>query len=238
VATHLLRPAPPARLVTFIIPAFNEERTITAVIARTAALPLTKEIVVVDDGSDDGTQGILGRQGTAIVNLRLSTNSGRGSAIRAGIHVATGDVVAFLDADLEVSPESYVELVELVREDHADAVIGSRFLSGAAQDMTWAQRNGNRLLTKLANILFKSRLTDVESGTVAIRADLLRQLPLRSAGWDLSIEMVACLVRSGARIVEVPISYSPRSRLGGKKLGWSDFFSAVYFIFKYRSVSS
>lgn len=233
---HLLRSAPPARLVTFIIPVFNEERTITAVIARTAALPLAKEIVVVDDGSDDGTQEILGRQGAAIVNLRLSTNSGRGSAIRAGIRVAAGDVVALMDADLEVLPESYLGLIELVRNGQADAVIGSRFLSGAAQGMSLAQRNGNRLLTKLANIMFKSRLTDVESGTVAIRADLLRQLPLSSTGWDLSIEMVARLVRGRARIAEVPISYSPRSRLGGKKLGWTDFFSAVYFIFKYRNV--
>jgi len=227
----------PTRLVprvSFIVPVFNEERTIEMVIARTAALPVTKEIIVVDDCSDDGTQEALRRAGDSIVNVRLPVNSGRGSAIRAGIGLARGEVVALIDADLEVAPELSLSLVETVAAGQADFVVGSRFLSGAAHDMTFAQRQGNRVLTGLANLLLGSQLTDIESGTVAIRRDLLQELPLRSRRWDLSIEMAVRLARRRARIVELPIAYAPRSRVAGKKLAWSDFFGALYFILKYR----
>ncbi len=188
-----MHPTPLVPRVSFIVPVFNEERTI-----------------------------------------ETQVNSGRGSALRAGIVLARGDVVALIDADLEVAPELSLALIETVAAGQADFVIGSRFLSGAAHDMTFAQRQGNRVLTGLANLLVGGRLTDIESGTVAIRRDLLRELPLRSRRWDLSIEMAIRLARRGARIVELPIAYAPRSRVAGKKLGWRDFFGALYFVVKYR----
>jgi glycosyltransferase involved in cell wall biosynthesis len=221
-----------ADVVTFLVPVYNEARTILEVIERATALHYHKEIIVIDDGSTDGTRTLL-RQRSDIRVLSLDRNSGRGAALRAGIEIATGDIIAFMDGDMEVAPSVYESLIDPILANHTDVVIGSRFLSGASSRMSVPQRYGNRSLTVLANVLYRTRLTDVESGTAAFRADVLRSLRLSSAGWSLSIETAAQLSRRRARLLEVPIHYVPRSIEAGKKLRWADYFTAVYFVFKY-----
>ncbi len=220
------------RVVSLLIPVYNEERTIESVLGRASSLPYRTEIIVIDDCSTDRTPELLRRANDATV-IRLDRNSGRGSALRAGITRASGEVVAFMDGDMEVDPAVYRDLIDPILDDRADVVIGSRFLSGAASRMSLLQRYGNAMLTAVANLLYRMRLSDVESGTIAFRVDVLRGLRLRSNRWDLSIETAARLSLSRARILEVPIAYEPRSIAAGKKLRWGDFFVALYYVAKY-----
>lgn len=227
--------------LSVIIPAYNELRTIATVIARVHAVDvhgLHKEIIVVDDGSTDGTRAVLEglhRDGHARVILQ-PTNRGKGAAIRAGLDAVTGDLVIIQDADLELSPEEYPRLVAPFLEDPGtQAVFGSRFLSGSREGRPLAIL-ANRFLTGLTNVLYNASLTDMETCYKLCRTDVLRALALESERFEIEPEITAKLLRRGCAIKEVAISYQPRSRADGKTINWKDGLRAIMTLIKWRLV--
>jgi glycosyltransferase involved in cell wall biosynthesis len=222
--------------ISVVVPVYNEEATVAQVIRRVAASPLCHELVVVDDGSTDGTSQILDELRAEIpdmVLLHQASNRGKGAALREGIPRATGDIVLIQDADLEYDPADYPELVRPIVEGKADAVYGSRFL-GVHRGFGFWHYVGNRLISLLASMLFDCILTDVMTCYKAIRADILRDMPLRSNGFDVETEITAKLLKRGARVYEAPISYAGRSRSTGKKICWYHAVPVMYALLKYR----
>ncbi|MGB3715448.1 MAG: glycosyltransferase family 2 protein [Candidatus Promineifilaceae bacterium] len=199
--------------LTVIIPIYNEASTLGALLARVRGVPVEKEIIVVDDGSDDGTKDEL-RQ-AAVEDIQLLThpqNQGKGSAIRTALSVASGDVVIIQDADLEYYPEDYVNLIQVYEENDARAVYGVRDLSHRTRLMRW----GNQAMTLSTNILYGYRLKDMETCYKMIDRRLLHSLDLQSHRFEIEAEITSKLLRSGVEILETPIRYDPREE--GKKL--------------------
>ena len=218
-------------LLTIIVPAYNEAGTLRSVLDRLAAidLPLPREILVVDDGSTDGTRELLDaavRERLPITVLRADRNAGKGSAIRCGLRHARGSIVAIQDADLELDPRQLAGLVEPILRGVADVVYGSRFLRGrsGAPFLTFA---ANRLLTGVTNLLFGASLTDMETGHKVMRTEVARSLELGAERFEIEPEITARLLRGGHRIHEIPIQFDPRSRAQGKTIGWRDGMQAL-----------
>jgi glycosyltransferase involved in cell wall biosynthesis len=212
------------------MPVYNEAHTVAAAIARLRRVPLDLELVVVDDGSIDGSQPILEslRDAGAIDVLVLeSRNQGKGCAVRIGIRHATGDIIVIQDADLEYNPQELPRLMEPILDGRADAVFGSRFLGETHRVLYFWHRVANGALTLLSNMLTDLNLTDMETCYKMARADLMKSLPLRSRRFGIEPELTARFAQSGARIYEVPISYSGRTYADGKKIGWKDGVAAV-----------
>ena len=225
--------------VSIIIPVFNEERTIAAVIETVAALTFDKEIIVVNDGSTDKTREALqpfeGRAGIRVYHCPV--NLGKGSAVRIGFSMADGDIVTIQDAALELDPRDYYQLMQPIVSGEADVVYGSRFLNSSGG----TNRRGmlmfylaNRALTGFANLLFHGNLTDIETCYKLFRREVLPKLKLRAARFEIEPELTAQVLKSGYRIVERPISYKPRTHAEGKKIAWIDGFIAVYTLAKQR----
>jgi hypothetical protein len=212
---------PPLAKVSVIIPVYNERSTVHEVIERVKALLLPLEIIVVDDGSTDGTQEVLREEGEdEVVQVFTSpTNFGKGAAIRIGLSFVRGEVVIIQDADLELDPEEYPRLLEPIRAGRTNVVYGSRFLT-PTPDVPRRTRLANRILAAWCNLLYWSRLTDVSTAYKVFRTPTLRQLGLRSIGFEFCAEVTAKLLRQGERIVEVPVGYHPRTALAGKKLNY------------------
>ncbi len=217
--------------LTVVVPAYNEERTIEAILARVDEVPIDKEIVVVDDGSTDGTRELLmalepewpRRAVRSSLTVVLQPgNRGKGAAVRAGIARARGRVTIVQDADLEYDPADYPRLIQPVLDGEADAVYGSRWLEAPGLVRLGWHALGNRLLTAASNVLTGLRLTDMETCYKAVHTDILQSLPLREDRFGFEPEVTAHLARIGARIVEMPISYESRSYREGKKIGWRD----------------
>jgi glycosyltransferase involved in cell wall biosynthesis len=214
---------------------YNEAQTIGHVIDKVRQVDLgaiEKEIVVVDDGSIDGSREIIQRERDAsdgLVKTHLSLiNLGKGAAVRMGFKVAEGDLIIVQDADLELDPNEYPRLIAPILAGEADVVYGSRFLDrDAASNVPKASRLANAALTALTNALYGSRLTDMETAYKVFRADVLQQIRLRALGFEFEPEVTARLLSAGFRIVEVPISYAPRPREAGKKITWRDGVSAA-----------
>lgn len=224
-----------ALVTSIVIPVYNEERTILRVLTRLAALPFAKELIVVDDCSQDGTREILGRlEGMPGLRLILKeTNAGKGAALRTGFEHVTGDIVVVQDADLEYDPADIPHVIAPLMKDEADVVFGSRFIGDEVHDNSAVHRFGNWLLTAASNLFTGVRLTDMETCYKAFRRCVLKDLTISQNRFGVEPEMTAKLVRLGYRIVEVPISYRARGYKEGKKIGIRDLFKAFYCIVRY-----
>jgi hypothetical protein len=222
-------------LLTVLIPVYNEAATIQRVIAQVAALPIPKEIIVVDDGSTDGTRKLLAELEVAhnLHVLYKPVNEGKGAAIRSGLRRARGDVVVIQDADLEYDPRDILKLVKPIVRGEADVVYGSRFLTHDARNSPWFHRLGNQLLTAFSNALTGLALTDMETAYKAFRRDLIDELPIAQPRFGFEPEITARIARRGWRLCEVPVHYAPRSYAQGKKIGLKDLFSTLYCILRY-----
>ena len=225
--------------LSIIIPVYNEEQTINELVERVRAVDLgdvEKEIVIANDGSSDRTQKIidasLWRGDERIHVFESPINLGKGAAIRLGLRYATGDVLLIQDADLELDPQEYGALLAPIIRGET-VVYGSRFLRPIA-GISRRTRLANWLLTWLTNILYLSRLSDMETGYKVFRRDVLGKIRLRTVGFDFEPELTAKLLLAGHRIVEVPITYNPRRRDEGKKIRWVDGLDAVYVLVKCR----
>jgi glycosyltransferase involved in cell wall biosynthesis len=224
--------------LSIIVPVYNEARTVRAVIDRllTIELPVPREILVVDDGSTDGTGDVLDRaagEGLAVTVIRMPQNGGKGTAIRTGLARATGTIVAIQDADLELDPAQLATLVQPIVSGRATVVYGSRFLDGTARAprMTIA---GNRMLTAATNLLYGSAITDMETCYKIMRADIAHSLKLDASRFEIEPQITARLLRGGHHIHELPVHFVPRSKAEGKKIKWRDGVSALQVLLRER----
>lgn len=225
--------------LTVIVPVFNEQATIEKILDRVEAVGLADEIVVVDDGSTDGTREMLHSLLPRHPRVRLilhERNRGKGAAIHSGIQSATQDLLLIQDADLEYDPRDYPALLLPIQEDKADVVYGSRFLGGARRTTMFWHMVANQLLTLMTNILYNSILSDMETGYKVFRRQLIQSIPLRCTRFDFEPEITAKLLKRRVRIYEVPITFTPREYFEGKKIGLRDAFQAVWTLLKYRFV--
>jgi glycosyltransferase involved in cell wall biosynthesis len=227
---------PPGFRLTVVIPVYNEVRTIEQVISRVLALPVEKEIIVIDDGSTDGTHKVLAKceqLGEAIHVVAKPTNEGKGAALRTAFRRATGDVVVVQDADLEYDPQDILPLLQPIIAGEADVVYGSRFLGDEQQDRSWLHRTGNRLLTLASNAMTGLSLTDMETCYKVFRREVLQTFEIEQNRFGFEPEVTAKIARRKFRICERPIRYSARSYAEGKKIGWRDLLNALYCIVRY-----
>jgi len=218
--------------VSFLIPAYNEAATIGEVLTRIAALGLDTQVIVVDDGSTDATAAIAEAAGATVIR---KANGGKGSAIRAAIAAADGDIAVIQDADMEYDPADVPDLIEPIVRGAADVVFGSRLRGGKPQRafLFW-HLVGNRLLSLLTCALFNTTLSDMETGYKAFRIDVIRSLDLRENGFGLEPEITGKVCKRGLRVYELPISYFGRTHDEGKKITWRDGFRAIWVLFRVR----
>jgi glycosyltransferase involved in cell wall biosynthesis len=216
--------------VSFLVPAYNEAATIVEVLDRVSGLELDKQIVVVDDGSTDGTGDLVdrwrdGRDGVVLIR---KSNGGKGSAVRAAIPHAEGDIAVIQDADLEYDPADVPALIEPIQSGHADVVFGSRLSGGRPQRayLFW-HLVGNRFLSLLTNLLYNTTLSDMETGYKAFRLEVLRSLDLRQDDFGIEPEITAKICKRKLRVYELPIAYYGRTYAEGKKITWRDGFKAI-----------
>jgi glycosyltransferase involved in cell wall biosynthesis len=218
-------------LLSVVIPVYNERDTIREILRRVQAVPIPKQVILVDDCSTDGTREVLralAAEQPALTVLFHEANRGKGAALRSGFGHAVGAVVIVQDADLEYDPAHAPELIAPIRRGEADVVYGSR-LAGTDVERVWKTRNrlGNRALSMLTQVLYQRRLTDMETGHKAFRREILQAMDLREDDFAIEPEMTAHVLRRRLRLVEVPISYHGRTHADGKEIRWRDGAKAV-----------
>lgn len=221
--------------LSVIIPCYNEVKTIEKVIKRVLDTGLVYEILIVDDGSTDGTRELLpSLEGDKVRVIMHEHNMGKGAAVRTGFKHAAGEVFIIQDADMEYDPREYPQLLKPIEEGIAEVVYGSRFLGGPRKAMFFWNMIANRTLTLITNILYNSIITDMETCYKVFKADVIKNIPLRSTRFEIEPEMTAKVLKRRYRIYEVPISYNGREWDEGKKIKWYDFFIALWTLFRYR----
>jgi glycosyltransferase involved in cell wall biosynthesis len=222
-------------LLSIVIPVFNEESTVAELVEKVRSLDLDKEIIIVNDGSSDGTKQALARfEDVPGVRVHHSpVNLGKGSSVRIGFSYAKGDIVTIQDADLELDPNEYHALIKPIVDGQADVVFGSRFL-GAGRKGKLSFYVANRALAGLTNVLFGAQLTDIETCYKVLRGDVVKNLKLRASRFEIEPELTSQVLKKGYRLVELPIGYTPRGHEEGKKISWKDGFQAVYTLLQQR----
>lgn len=223
--------------LSVIIPVFNERNTIDEIIRRVEAVNLATEIIIVDDGSQDGTRERLQEIASTHPHVHVvlhEINQGKGAAVQTGIKAASGELIIIQDADLEYDPRDYPKLLQPIEEGMAEVVYGSRFLGAARRPAMFWHMVANKLLTFMTNILFNSILSDMETGYKLFRREIISSIPLRSKRFNIEPEITAKLLKRRIRIFEVPITFNPREYSEGKKIGLKDAFEAVWTLLKYR----
>ena len=223
--------------VSVVVPVYNEVATIKEIVARVQAVTLEKDIIIVDDGSTDGTREQLEQISQSYDNLRViyhDRNQGKGAALRTGFEMVTGDIVIIQDADLEYDPREYPVLLEPILDGRADVVYGSRFLGGPHRVLFFWHYVGNRFLTLLSNALTNLNLTDMETCYKVFKREVLNKIKIRSNRFGFEPEFTAKIAKKGFRIYETPISYSGRTYAEGKKIGWPDGVKAMFAILWFR----
>jgi glycosyltransferase involved in cell wall biosynthesis len=231
--------------LSVLIPVYNEERTVEEVVRRVKAVPVSKEIILVDDGSQDQTRQVLERMrrekdraadpSNQLKVIFKTANQGKGAAVREALGHATGDIVLIQDADLEYDPQDYPELLAPIENGLADVVYGTRFAGGGSHRVLLFWHSlGNRLLTLVSNILTNLNLSDMEVGYKVFRASVLQGIDIKSNRFGLEPEITMKLAKSGCRFYEVPISYHGRTYEEGKKITWKDGIAALYYMIRFR----
>lgn len=222
-------------LLSVIVPVYNEHRTIRLILEKVREVDIEKEIIVVDGCSEDGTRELLAEEervpGTKVIYEQ--SRSGRGNALKLGIAQASGDIVIFQDADLELDPADYPMLIKPLVDGDCDVVFGSRFLRGKP-NMGFLQYLGNRVITEAVNLLYGTRLTDVETCYQVFRRESILGMTIDNNDFAFTVELCVKLVKRRLRIREIPIQYFPRGRAEGKKIYWADGFVSLWTLFKYR----
>lgn len=220
--------------LSVIIPVYNEAKTILEVIKRVKEVPFEKEIIVVDDGSTDGTARILKENSQGLTVLFNEKNRGKGAAIRTALPHVRGDIVIIQDADLEYNPSEYPNLLAPVLEGAADVVYGSRFQGGTHRVLFFWHAVGNKIITTLSNMFTDLNLSDMETGYKVFRSEVLKGIRIESDRFGFEPEITAKIAKMGCRIYEIPISYWGRDYTEGKKIRWKDGVAAIYWILKYN----
>jgi glycosyltransferase involved in cell wall biosynthesis len=222
--------------LSVVIPVYNERNTVAEILRRVQRTGRASEIILVDDGSTDGTREILRtlESPPSVIVLFHEKNRGKGAALRTGFQKASGEVILIQDADLEYNPSEYPALLEPIESGKADVVYGSRFLGSSHRVTMFWHMVANQILTLATNILYNSILSDMETGYKVFRADLLKSLTLRANRFDFEPEITAKMLKRKVRLFEVPITFNPREYADGKKIGLADAFAASWTLLKFR----
>lgn len=224
--------------LSIIIPVYNEVKTISEIIQRVQATGLVDEIVVVDDGSSDGSRELLEsmRNEGNVKVIFHERNQGKGRAVRTGIENASGELMLIQDADLEYNPREYPTLLKPIQEGIADVVYGSRFLGAGRRPVLFWNMVANKILTLVTNVLYNNILTDMETGYKLFRRQVVQDMPLHARGFEFEPEFTAKILKRKVRLYEVPIEFNPRDYSEGKKIKMKDAFIALWTLIKYRFV--
>jgi glycosyltransferase involved in cell wall biosynthesis len=225
--------------LSVIIPVYNEVKTIQEILRRVQATGLVDEILIVDDGSHDGTRDLLKNleNSSPVKVIYHDRNRGKGAAVRTGISQAAGDLILIQDADLEYDPRDYPALLRPIEEGIADVVFGSRFLGAARRPILFWNMVANKILTLTTNILYDNILTDMETGYKLFRREVVMNIPLHARGFEFEPEFTAKILKKKARIFEVPITFNPREYSEGKKIKAHDAVIAMWTLIKYRFIN-